>query len=201
MAYTGKRPILPQRDSTQVNPVTGETEESNYSYSEGKNLSGQVFADIPDHEPGTGYYPGDVAMTRRFLGQDTQNELDDPGEGADTSYLGHVTWPNPVPGAEVMGDPGHELGRDNPYARHTNFEPHQGVPSTDKTLDGGHPVRYEWDEDVPTGGGATQPLEYHGVTEQPLDDSGREKPEVNAEGIYGHQRVNEWKGVPSAKVL
>jgi hypothetical protein len=206
MAYDGHRPILPPRDSKQINLVTGEEEESNYSYSEGKNLSGQVLAEMPtegSHVPGTGYYPGDVAMTRRFLGDDTQSPTDDPGLGPDTSYMGHITWPNPVPSAEAMGGAyGHELGRDSDYARHTNLEPHQGVPSADKTLVGGHLPRLQ--EDAPqTGGGATAPFINKGVGEaaEPMDDPGREKPEVNAEGIYGHQHVNEWKGVPSAKAL
>lgn len=203
MAYTGKRPILPGRKARQTDPVTGAVTEPTYSYHDISNLDGQPLADMPsggNHVPGTGYYPGDTAMTRRFDGSDTMSPLDAPGLGPDTSYMGHMKWPDPVPSANATL--GGHLPRETEYSLHTNMEPYQGVPASDHTLTGGHAVRYEWDTGVPTGGGATSPMinKGVGVAAKPIDNPGR-TPHPGEENIYGHFQGMEPHGVPSAKAL
>lgn len=207
MAYTGKRPILPGRSAKQTDPVTGVVTDANYSYADVSNLSGQPLAAMPtsgNHKPGTGRYPGDVAMTRRFDGSDPAGPIDpmnDPGKGPDTSYMGHMKWPDPVPSAKATL--GGHAPRETDYSHHSNLEPYQGVPASDLTLKGGHKIRYEGEAGVSSGGGATAPLINKGVGEaaEPLDDAGRVEPGPAAVGIYGHEHVKEWFGVPSGKAL
>jgi hypothetical protein len=200
MAYTGKRPILPGRTASQTDPVTGEEKEAVYTYAEASNLSGQPLADMPtsgDHVPGEGYYPGDTAMTRRFDGSDPAGPMDpmnDPGKGAETDY-GGVTWPDPVPSGDALGDPGH-LPRESEYSGQHTYT-FQGVPSADPILDAGHEPRMQ--EDAPTGGGATAPMENKGVSDQPIEDPGRVQPAPGE--AYGHERTQEHFGVPSSKAL
>lgn len=204
MAYNGHRPILPGRSAKQTDPVTGAEKEANYSYADLSNLSGQPLAAMPvkgNHVPGSGYYPGDTAMTRRFDGSDPAGPMDpmhNPGMGPDTDY-GGVTWPNPVPSAKVLDDSGH-LPRESAYSGQHTYT-FQGVPSANPIFDAGHGVRYEGEAGVPTGGGATAPLVNKGVSDQPMEDPGHLEPAPGTAGVYGFEDVNEWHGVPSAKAL
>lgn len=196
--YRGHRPILQPRSANVTHLWSGKTGE--YSNWDTMNEN-QLLEGMPDndHVPGEGRHPHGITLTRRFRGLDTQSPMDEPGLGPDTSYLGLTQWPYPVPAGDALGDAGHGP-RELYYSRHTNLEPHQGVPSADMTLVGGHEIRLQ--EDAPTGGGATAPFINKGVGEaaEPVGDPGRD-PHPGEENIYGHFQLHEWKGTPSSKAL
>jgi hypothetical protein len=195
--YRGHRPIIRGRNSNdaerQVDGKVGE-----YSNFDVFNTS-QALDGFPDRnvEPGAGAEPGDVAMSRRFRGLDTQSPMDAPGLGPDTSYMGRMVWPNPVASSVALGGAGH-VPRVSEYSgfHHYIF---QGVPSASPILDAGH-VQRDQDEAV-TGGGATRPWENQGVGDQALEGGGKAKPAAGTVGVYGHEHVGEWAGVPSARAL
>lgn len=206
MAYTGKRPILPPKSPVQVNPVTGAVEQSEYSNFEWES-TGQALAGAPlaNHVPGEGRFPHDVTMERRFQGLDTQNELDDPGEGPrqDPNYFHTIpSLFKGVPAAAVEGNPGH-LPRVTDYSEYSNFT-FDGVPSA-MTLEDpalGHPQRSYGDPGVAAGFGATHPDVFDGVpSAKEMQNPGRPEPAAETPGVYGHEHVQEWNGVPSARVL
>ncbi len=84
--YTGYRPILRgQSDSDWVNTYTGKLGfYSNWSLMSTEHLL--EGAPEANHVPGTGYFPGDVFMSRRFLGLDTKNAMDGSGAGPRVYY-------------------------------------------------------------------------------------------------------------------
>lgn len=84
--YTGYRFVLRgQKESNWVNTYTGKVG----VYSNWSLMSNQHLLDgAPNthHVPGTGRHPGDVFMSRRFLGLDTKSPMDGSGLGPRLYY-------------------------------------------------------------------------------------------------------------------
>lgn len=208
MAYTGSRPILPGRTTRQINPVTGAVEKSEYSNFElESDISALDGAPNKNHVPGEGYFPSDIAMERRFDGSDPagpMDPMDDAGEGPrqDPNYF-HTNPDlfNGVPSADVTDNAGHLL-RSTDYSVYSNYI-FDGVPSAETLeVNVGHVERDQDDPGVPTGGGATDPFEFQGVAaSKVMANPGRVEPAAETPGVYGHEHVMEYRGVPSARVL
>jgi len=206
VAYTGKRPILPPKSPIQIDPVTGETQKSEYSNFEWES-TGQALAGTPlqNHVPGTGMFPHDIAMERRLEGLDDQAPLDEPGEGPrqDPNYFHTIPdMHKGVPASDVMDDPGHPV-RVTDYSEYNNYF-FDGVPSADVMEEPGlgHQQRSYGDPGVAAGFGATHPDLFDGVpSAKEMQNPGRPEPAAETPGVYGHEHVQEWNGVPSSRVL
>lgn len=88
------------------------------------------------------------------------------------------------------------LGRTFTYSLYSN-DIYDGVPSGIVfTSTFGHARRFN-----ATWGGAFDPYGNKGVTPQALAGGGQAVPATATTSQYGHNRVNEWRGVPSSKAL
>lgn len=198
--YVGHRPVLRGRDGDTFGPDGEETVYSYYPFTH----ADQALAGMPDkpsHVPGTGRHPNSVQLSGWFLGTLHQNTpMDNPGDGARQDPYFNRQQPYLYKGlvsTQALAGPhfGHAHGINGAYARFSNISGFKGVPSANATLNGGHAQRAY-------GAGAafmgpTHKFEYQGVTARPMDEPGRDYPE----GRYGHEKHQEWFGVPSAQAL
>lgn len=200
--YVGTRYVLPGQDSSDwVHPYKGAGKYSNYHlFSSTQLLDG---APLRDHTPGTGYHPGNVKLSRAFLGLDVN---DSPmyvqkfvHGGQSAPYLRYIdSLFHGLPGSEVFGGTwGHDGTREISTSRWSNLK-HRGVPSA-ITLLGGRPPR-EYGEAIPNFG-PIRPFIFQGVGPDKLEDSGQTLDEKPQGHQYAFQRVQEWQGVDSAKAL
>lgn len=201
--YVGSRPVLKTRsDTTQYNPYKKKyATYSNYAIFD----TSHVLDGAPDnnHTPGTGYFPHGLMLTRRFLGLDTMSPMDAAGSGARLSYgrFRPLEFKG-LPGAAVFGPGyGHAI-RHNAftYSHYSNFI-FDGVPSADAFANTGHARRGVDATGTAASFGSFDPYVYKGTTIRALNNAGRVKPAPDTAGVYGHQHVDEWMGVPSAKAL
>lgn len=82
------------------------------------------------------------------------------------------------------------------YANYSNFI-FDGIAAADVMDDPGHAIRYET-----TYGGASNPWLHQGAAaDKALDDDGQVVSADPDDNDYGHKKINQWFGVPSAKAL
>lgn len=200
--YNGYRPIFRGQNSNDwVHDWKGtKGEYSNYSLMNGN----QPLADMPyeDHVPGEGYHPSDTHMTRVFLGhEDNIQPLKDPGVGPRADgYRNNMLEYKGVFGV-FKGDWGHEHNRGQDYELYSNWV-YDGLPGHEPLVDPGHAPRLMGDPDAANSFGRFHPWDHNSraVGEAPMEDPGQTLPE-GFDNEYGHNRVHEWIGVPSAKAL
>lgn len=201
--YRGYRPVLKGRSAAdEINPYTGKVAVySNWSiFNPSHVLDG---APDEDHVPGTGYHPHDVSLSRQFLGLDPKSPMDGAGGGARLSYgRFHPLEFKGLPGAAVFGPGYGHTERHNAftYSLYSNFI-FDGVPSADAFANTGHVIRYIGAPGAPNSFGYFNPYVYKGTTPPALANAGRVEPAPDTPGVYGHQHVEEWFGVPSARAL
>lgn len=202
ITYSGSRPVVAGRSTSDfVHPYKGLGTYSNWSIFAGNGpLSGMP--ENEDHVPGTGRHPHDVQMTRRFLGTDFDSKpMEDPGRGAELTWHHKITdvWAKQGEGAQdVFSDFGHE-DRVTSYSLWNSWIYRGTTPAP--LRDPGHEVRGLNDEGTANWFGAKTPWIYKGVTPTPLNDAGTTIDDKPAGLDSAFQKVNEWKGVPSARAL
>ncbi len=189
------RHVLKGRNSNdEKHPITGKAPVySNYSLF---NTS-HVLDDAPLKEVKLGAdrpYSQPNHMERLYGGlYEDLSPLKNPGEGPQTNYYYNTTIHAGLPSARALNDPGH-APRDLYYGSWTNFF-HAGLSVNKVLVDPGHERRYNT-----SFGAGHAPYIYKGVTGRPLDDAGHLRP-TNPDGLYGHNHINEWFGLPSARAL
>ena len=207
--YVGKRPVLKGLNTGEmVNPYTTMTGKEKgtgtYSYYPLYSTS-HILDGAPDndHTPGTGRHPGDVFMSQLFNGSTLYiHPLSGTFPDGKATYDGARFRPMEYKGlAGSVAFPssfGHEE-RENEYKlRQYTFK---GVTSSKTLTDSGHAPRTEADG-APASFGYFRPEEFHGVASTKVFtvDFGQAVPE-GYDNDYGRNRVQEWRGVPSARAL
>lgn len=201
--YTGYRPVTKGKNANDAaHPIKGVGEYSNYDL----HNTSHILDGAPqnDHVPGTGYHPGDYFLTSVMLGTflNYHAPLDDPGEGPELDWytLGvDLLTKRGQDGQHAFGgeDFGHEAGRDSEYSY--GYLAHA---RTDYKFlqEAGHELRDLDAEGTANTYGRHNPHINKGVTHVFVDgDVGHEIPEGN-DG-YGHNKINEWFGLPSSRAL
>lgn len=205
--YVGPRPVLKgQNTKDMVNPYTSMTGKAKgsgtYSYYPLYSTS-HVLDGAPDnhHVPGTGYFPGDVFMSQLFRGLgDTLYVHPLSGTFLDGAhYSGGRFRPMEYKGltgaAIFQSGFGHEERQNDYKVRQYRFK---GVASAEAFANTGHAPRSDA-QGAPSSFGLFRPDEVHGVASATVFPS--TFGQSNEVGEYGRKKVQEWKGVPSAKAL
>lgn len=206
--YTGKRSVLRGRNSNEsLHPSAGYnsgiTETGTYSYF-ANTLTSQVLDGYPDRnvEPGAGNHPHGLQMSRWFRGLDTFQPLDNPGLGEaqeDGNYRPFEF--RGLTSAKILNNPGHAPRGDvYEYSGYSNFN-FDGLPSAEALKDVGHAIRGIGAAGTDNTFGHFDPDTYKGVSKEALKTPGRAEPLPTATNVYGHEEVNQWYGVPSARAL
>jgi len=194
--YNGPRPVLKGRSTANfVHPFKGVGTYSNWSlYSTDHVLDGAPTTNV---SPGAGLYPHDLAMSRWYMGLRTTWPLDNSGGG--TRIVGMRYRPLEYKGTDGQGVFSGSWGHEDRVTSYSFYDQYNfdGVTSSETMTNVGHARRS-------SGGAATfgafDPLVYKGVS--PAFDStyGQAVP-AGYDHSYGHNRVGEHRGVPSATAL
>jgi hypothetical protein len=203
--YVGPRPVLKgQNVNEMVNPYTtmsGKAKgKGTYSYYPLYSTS-HIFDGAPDkhHVPGTGYFPGDVFLSQIFRGSTLYIH---PLAGTfldGAHYAGSRFRPmefKGLAGAKAFPSSFGHIERENEY-KHRVYT-FAGVSSSLIFANTGHAVRTDA-QGAPASFGVFRPDELHGVASAAVFAGTYGEPYTP--NNYGRQRVQEWKGVPSAKAL
>lgn len=195
--YVGPRPVLKGRNTQDmVNVFKGTS--GTYSY---YPLFAKGLLDgAPDqhHTPGTGYHPGNVFLSQLFNGT-TLYESTIPlsgtfadGVGYDGARFSPFTNRSVTSAKAFPSGFGHAADRENDYALYSNYI-FDGVDSAKAFSAGyGHAERT-------TDYSLYNNYIFDGVTSAEVMPSGYGQ--ANEETEYGRSKINEWKGVPSMRVL
>lgn len=201
--YVGVRPVLRGRQNSDFSNTFKATAKRVGTYSHYTLFGPGLLTGAPDnhHNIGTGYAPSGLMLSRRFRGLDTQNPLDAPGLG--TRITGMRFGPHlnrAVAGAMAFPSGYGHAKRANAYSVYNNYT-FDGVTSAQQLSDVGHGVRAIGSTGAPASFGSFGPNVWKGVgSGQALANGGQALPSDNT-GDYGHNRINEWTGVPSSKAL
>lgn len=205
MYYTGKRPVLKGRSGTNINTFTGRVGVySNWELMDPDHaLDG---APRLNYTPGTGDSPHDLQMTRRFRGLDDTSvwKLRAVGSGTRLDGFRYRPLENKAAGNNLVFKSAYGHAVLTPQQRqesdYAEIDPYDDTYRQRRLDDPGHIIR-----DIDAAGTANSfgyfnIYIYKGITEQPLEDTSQTVPEGH-DNAYGHNRVNEWFGVTSAKAL
>lgn len=206
--YVGPRPVLKGRTASEfsfeekTHTLSGKVRSAVGVYSHYAFFGSGVLDGAPDnnHVPGTGYHPSGIVLTRRFRGLDTKNPLDNAGDGerVDGARYRPLEYKG-IPGAAALNTSslGHVV-RVTDYSMYDNF-----------TFDGvgvaplaavGHVRRSVGSVGAPDSFGSFDPYVRKGVGSDALAGASGVYP-TDFDNEYGKNRVNEWRGVPSAQAL
>jgi len=206
--YVGPRPVLKGRTTAgMVNPYTSMTGKAKgtgtYSFYPLYSTS-HVLDGAPDNHniPGTGQRPGNRFLSQVFNGTTLYvHPLSGTFPNGSATYDGARFKPKEYKGlAGASAFPsgfGHASRTDTSYSLYSNYI-FDGVTSASIFANTGHAQRTE------AGGAASsfgffQPTEFHGVASVKVFPTAFGQ--ANTTGDYGRKKVQEFKGVPSAKAL
>ena len=198
--YVGPRPILRGVNTNDmVNPYTTMTGKAKGKGTYPLYNTSHLLGGFPDnaHTPGTGYFPGDVFMSQVFRGLNLYIfPLANPTEnGYGFGRFNPDLYKGLSSTLAFTSGFGH-AERENDYKlRQYTFK---GVASAQAFANTGHAARTDA-QGAPSTYGYFRPEEEHGVTSSKVFTSGYGQ--SNATGSYGRNKVQEWKGVTSAKAL
>lgn len=198
--YTGPRAVTKGRNSNDsIHPYKGVGEYSNYHlWNTSHVLDG---APNEDHVPGTGYHPGDYFLSSVMLGVfvDYKAPLEDPGKGPELDWYTpySVSLLRSGEQGEAFGDDfGHELRRSDYSFGYIKY-----AEDNDELLaSAGHAYRTIDGDGTASTFGRFEPHINKGITKPFEEDYGQEVPE-GYDNEYGRNKVNEWRGTPSSRIL
>jgi|GEM_PF-2025070 len=209
--YVGPRPVLKgQNTKGMVNPYTslsGKAKGSGtYSYYSLYSTS-HILDGAPDrnHTPGTGYFPGDVFLSQLFNGTgDTLYIHPLSGTFQDGAhYSGSRFRPmeyKGLTGAKAFPSTFGHIERENDYkTRQYRFK---GVASALVFANTGHSYGRTDAQGAPASFGFFLPDDYQGVASAKIfpESYGQTIP-TDYNHNYGKNKIQEWRGVASAKAL
>jgi hypothetical protein len=199
--YSGKRPVLKGRDADQnINTYTNEVEEySNWSL---MNPS-HVLDGIPatPHTPGDGYHPHGLNLTRYYNGDDSESRirsLRDAGSGVRIDGMRYRPLENKAAGNNLVF--GSSYGHEPRATDYSLIDPYDDTDRQRRLDDPGHAIRAIDATGTAASFGYFDPYVYKGVTTVSLGETTQAYP-TDFDHEYGKNRVNEWRGVTSAKAL
>ena len=189
--YVGPRPVLKGRNTTDmVNPFKGTAG----TYSFYPLFAPGLLTGSPDnhHVPGTGNHPGNVLLSQIFNGTALYIH---PLSGAfanGASYDGARFKPHTYKGVSGVFTAGYgHADRQTDYGLYSNYE-FDGVTSAEVFANIGHAART-------TDYSLYDNYTFDGVASAEVMPAGYGQ--ANTASEYGRNKVGEYKGVPSAKVL
>lgn len=199
--YQGTRPVLKGRTTAdEVNTYTGEAGVySNWSLMNPSHpLDG-----APDsaYTPGSGDSPHGLNLTRYFQGDDSGSaveELNDPGMGKRLDGFRYRPLENKAAGNNLVFKSG--FGHDDRVTDYSLIDQYDDSEKQRRLDDPGHDIRAIDASGTASSFGYFNPWVYKGVGAAPLADTTQDVPE-GYDNEYGHNRVLEWQGVPSAAAL
>ena len=198
--YSGLRPVLKGRNSNDmVNPYKGTS--GTYSfyplYSTSHVLDG---APGRNHVPGSGDYPHGLNLSRVFTGLENGIQpLKGAGTGARIDGMRFRPFESrALDGAKAFESSfGHQI-RITEYSYNRRYE---HIFRFERMDNPGHALRYTSESGAADSFGAFGPYIFKGAGDGAFGASyGQTIPE-GYDNEYGHNRVNEWRGVPSARAL
>lgn len=198
--YVGRRPVLKGRNSNEmVNPYKGTA--GTYSFYPLFSTS-HVLDGAPDNHfaPGTGQFPGNRFLSQVFNGTTLYvHPLSGTFPDGKAAYDGARFRPHEYKGlsgaAAFPSGFGH-ADRVSDYS-YNNYL-FDGVTSSEIFVNFGHGPRTEA-QGAPSSFGVFRPDEYAGVDSAVVFKSGYGQ--ANTASDYGRYKVNEYKGLASAKAL
>lgn len=198
--YVGSRPVLGGRN---VNNFIHSTKNKvgTYSYWQLQDQGSKLLAGAPDNEYALGtrkharileyIYSGKphVAPMARAGGNSSGTARQPYNRFRPLEYKG-------LTASAALGNVGHAI-RDLYYSQYSNYT-FDGVPSADAMTNVGHVRRFSQSY-----GGAFNPYVWNGVPSSSAMPGtiGQALPATAMTSNYGHNKVNEWRGVPSSKAL
>ena len=192
--YVGPRPVLRGRNTNDmVNPWKGTAG----TYSFYPLFAPGLLTGAPDnhHVPGTGYHPGNVLLSQIFNGTTLYiHPLAGTFPDGTATYDGVRFKPKEYKGVSGVftSGYGHASDKTRPYALYANYI-FDGVSSANAFAAGyGHAKRI-------TDYSLYNNAIFDGVDSAQLFPAGYGQANVSSE--YGRSKVQEWKGIPSAKAL
>jgi len=200
--YTGMRPVLKGRNSNDaVHPNKGVVGTySNWSlFNTSHVLDG---APNNNHVPGEGRHPHGISMSRRYNGLETHSsqveELRAAGGGVRITGMRYRPLENKAAGNNLAFISGYgHIDRETSYSLVDHYD------DTNRQVqisDPGHVRRGVDAANTANSFGAFDPHIYKGVPTGQLDDAGSARP-TGYDNSYGKNRVLEWRGVTSARIL
>ena len=198
--YVGPRPVLKGRNSNNmVNPYKGTS--GTYSfyplYSTDHVLDG---APNINYTPGSGDYPHGLGLSRAFTGLDNAIQpLNGAGEGARIDGMRFKPFQNrSTAGAVVFDSSFGHITRETDYSYNRGYE---HTYKFQRMADAGHAVRFTDSAGTADSFGAFGPNLRKGVGEAAFVSTFGQAIPAGYDNEYGHNRVNEYRGVPSARAL
>lgn len=198
LSYTGTRPILKGRDfDNAVHTWKGTVG----TYSNWLLMSSDQ---LLDGAPNTNYTLGTDQKARRLEQEYAAtafyvSEMKNPGSGNRLDYARYrpLEFKGLVSSKVFASTFGRTPGdRGYTYSHYTNFY-FDGLASSNIFSSFGHARRF-----TTTYGGAFDPYVFKGVTpSKALNDPGQAIPATATTSDYGHNKINEWRGIPSGKAL
>lgn len=206
--YVGPRPVLKGRSEAEmVNPYTSMTGKAKgtgtYSFYDLYSTS-HVLDGAPDkhYVPGTGRHPGNLFLSQLFTGSTLYvHPLAGTFPDGSATYSGARFRPlefKGLSGASAFpAGYGHAADRAIYYTLYNNYI-FDGVTSANIFANTGHGPRTDA-QGAPSSFGVFRPDEYKGLDSTKVFTAGYGQ--AYATNDYGREKVQEWFGVPSARVL
>lgn len=195
--YQGYRPVLRGRNVKNfVHSVKNKV--GVYSYYPLMDNASKLLAGFPDNTYTIGTYKHALILEYIAAGKPHVAPMKDPGSGARLSYARFRPFEfKGLEGAKAFGSGyGHAVRAGAfTYSEYNNFI-YDGLIAIEALKSPGHAIRYNQ-----TFGGAFKPYINQGVTPQALASAGQAIPATAITSNYGHNRVNEWRGLLSSKAL
>lgn len=194
--YVGYRPVLRSRNSNDhVHHWRGEV--GTYSHY-ALMSSSHVLSGAPDNKKVPGEERGyNYVRLLEYIYAGGQHIAPMVGAGDGPRWEGGRFRPleyKGLPSAVIFsGDYGF-TGPPTESARYSNLA-FDGLAVTEALLGAGTPRRFNV-----SFGGAFDPFIYKGASERAMEDPGQPLP-VGYDNPYGKNKINEWRGIPSAKAL
>jgi hypothetical protein len=153
-----------------------------------------------NYVPGSGEFPHSLGLSRTFVGlEDGVQPLKGAGSGARIDGMRFRPFESKGASGAVVFDSsfGHET-RETEYSYNRRYE---HIYKFQRLLDPGHVIRYTDAVGTADSFGAFGPYVRKGVGEAAFVDNFGQTIPAGYDNEYGRNRVNEWRGVPSARAL
>jgi len=195
--YVGYRPVLRGRNANNFVHSTKNKVGVYSNYSLMDNAP-KLLAGFPDNAYVMGTYKQALLLEYIAAGKPHIAPMKDPGSGTRLSYGRFRPYENKgLEGAKAFpAGYGHAIRGDIfTYSNYSNYI-YDGLAAVEALKSPGHAIRYGLSY-----GGPFKPYINQGITPQALAGGGQAVPATAIASNYGHNRVNEWRGLPSSKAL
>ena len=193
--YVGYRPVLRGRDADNFRHTTKDRV-GVYSNYELMDVGPKLLTGAPDNEYVLGTYKHARILEYIFAGKPHIAPMSNAGGGVRIDYYRYRPLEyKGLPGGSVFQSGyGHGVRGDIfTFSNYSNYV-YDGLPALQALINSGHARRFNTSY-----GGAFDPFVHKGLTTA-MANVGQALPD-GYDNDYGKNKVNEWRGVPSARAL